>query len=241
MMRACAAVLAFTALLSQGARADVHCYTFRNDAAGVTSLSFAYSPVTGGVVTGVAIDSGKTYPFDGRPWCWNLPAGSSATVTVSGSGVPGWTGKLVLGNGAQTADSGTYLLTGAARAGAPAAAAAAATPAVAASAAVAAAAAGTAPAAAGQAQSCLANAFPNGNRYCLTALKSGLKVRCGTGHTGRSGTLTVEQLTLTCPGRQSLTLLCMEVLGGRQQCDLNEQQICTDEANPRSAADFCAR
>jgi hypothetical protein len=175
MMRACAAVLAFTALLSQAARADVHCYTFRNDAAGVTSLGFAYSPVTGGVVTGVAIDSGKTYPFDGRPWCWNLPAGSSATVTVSGAGVPGWTGKLVLGNGAQTADSGTYVLTGAARAGAP--------PAVAASAAVAAATAGAgsagsappagaaaaAPAADGQAQSCLPNAFPNGNRYCLTA------------------------------------------------------------------------
>jgi len=107
----CAAVLLFVTVLCQSAMAaDAHCYTFRNDSKGVTTLSFSYNQTIGNVVTSAAIDPGKTYPFDGRPWCWNLPDGYTATVTVAGSGAPQWTGNLVLGNGPSTASSGTYVV-----------------------------------------------------------------------------------------------------------------------------------
>jgi hypothetical protein len=216
-------VLVLTVMLSRPAGAEVHCYSFRNDSAGVATLTFAYSPAIGNVVTGVAIDPGKTYPFDGRPWCWNL-SGYTAAVTVSGSGLPGWADKLVLGNGAHTADSGTYVLTATTAATAAVAAAPAARAA--------------APAAATQTPACLPNSYPNNGSYCLTALQTGIQVRCGTGHTGRSGTLTVDYLDLTCANGRKFRLACMNVTGGRQQCDLNDHEMCTDES-PRSAADFC--
>src|SRR6516165_12575452 len=98
--------------LSQAAWADTHCYDFRNDSAAVATLSFSYHPPVGNVITGVAVDPGKTYPFDGRPWCWNLPEGTTATVAVSGPAVPQWKGNLVLGNGTGTAPSGTYVMGG---------------------------------------------------------------------------------------------------------------------------------
>jgi hypothetical protein len=242
--------LALSALLSHTARADVHCYLFRNDASGVTALTFSYSPPMGNVMTGVAIDPGKTYPFDGRPWCWNLPAGSTALVTVAGSGVPRWTGQLVLGNGSRTADSGTYVMGGDAP---PAAAAspsshvvpatamtAAASTSAASAAVVGAPASTTATAAAAPSRTCLPNSFPNGTSYCLTALQSGIQLRCDTSHTGRSGSVTIDHLSLTCPGGQSLKLTCMDGLGGHQLCALGDSQICTIEY-PRSAAEFCPR
>jgi len=105
------AVLALASVLCRSAiAADAHCYTFRNDSAGVTTLSFAYNKPIGNVVTSAAVDPGKTYPFDGRPWCWNLPEGYTASVTVAGSGLPQWSGNLVLGNGPVTAASGTYVV-----------------------------------------------------------------------------------------------------------------------------------
>ena len=48
------------ALLSHPARADTHCYGFRNDSAEVATLSFSYHPSIGNVITGAAIDPGKT-------------------------------------------------------------------------------------------------------------------------------------------------------------------------------------
>src|SRR5215468_387311 len=118
--------------------ADTHCYGFRNDSSEVVALSFAYHPSIGNVITGAALEPGKTYPFDGRPWCWNLPEDTTATVTVGGSGAPQWKGTLVLGNRSGTAPSGTYVV----RAATSAAAAPAATAGAAAAAGVASASAG---------------------------------------------------------------------------------------------------
>jgi len=233
-------VLVLAVILSRPAGADVHCYSFRNDSAGVATLAFAYSPAIGNVVTGVAIDPGKTYPFDGRPWCWNL-SGYTAVVTVSGSGLPGWSDKLVLGNGPHTAESGTYLLTGAAAATAATATAAAVTATATTAATVSAPAARVAAAAtATPTPACLPNSYPNNSSYCLKALQTGIKVRCGAGHTGTSGTLTVDYLDVTCANGRKFKLTCMNVIGGRQQCDLNDHEMCTDES-PRSAAEYCAR
>jgi hypothetical protein len=210
-------------LVPHTARADTHCYGFRNDSAGVATLSFSYHPSTGNVITGAAIEPGKSYPFDGRPWCWNLPEGTTATVTVAGPAAPQWKGTLILGNGTGTAPSGTYVMGGvtstAAAAAAPAAAAA--TPATAPS--------GT----------CLANTYPNNETYCLTALQSDIQLGCGVGHTGISGTIVVNHLTLTCRNGRSLKLTCGTATGGRQKCNLNDHQICTDDS-VRSAADYCA-
>ena len=60
------------ALLSHTARADTHCYDFRNNSAGVAMLSFSYHPSVGNVITGAAVDPGKTYPFDGREYGFAL-------------------------------------------------------------------------------------------------------------------------------------------------------------------------
>ena len=92
------------------ALADTHCYGFRNDSSEVVALSFAYHPSIGNVITGAALEPGKTYPFDGRPWCWNLPEDTTAIVTVVGPGAPQWKGTLVLGNRSGTAPSGTYVV-----------------------------------------------------------------------------------------------------------------------------------
>jgi hypothetical protein len=206
MRLVCAAVLALSVLLLRPARADDHCYLFRNAASGVTTLAFAYSPAVGGVVTGAAIEPGGTYPFDGKPWCWKLPAGTTATVRVTGAGSPGWTGTLVLGNGAPAAASGTYVLGGGDAAKA--------------------------------AQNCLPNSYPNNKVFCLTAVQTGVHVRCGTGHTGISGTMVVDHLSLTCPDGRKWELICANALGGRQVCNLNERQMC-DSENQWSAADHC--
>jgi hypothetical protein len=218
------AVAVALSLVSHTARADTHCYGFRNDSAGVATLSFSYHPSTGNVITGAAIEPGKSYPFDGRPWCWNLPEGTTATVTVAGPAAPQWKGTLILGNGTGTAPSGTYVMGGvtstAAAAAAPAAAAA--TPATAPS--------GT----------CLANTYPNNETYCLTALQSDIQLGCGVGHTGISGTIVVNHLTLTCRNGRSLKLTCGTATGGRQKCNLNDHEICTDDS-VRSAADYCGR
>jgi len=212
------------ALLSHTARADTHCYGFRNDSAEVATLSFSYHPSIGNVITGVAIDPGKTYPFDGRPWCWNLPEGTTATVALVAPAVPQWKGTLVLGNGTGTAPSGTYVMGGGATAAAAATAATAAT---------------VAPAAAATPSgTCLANSYPNSGIYCLTALENGVHVDCGVGHTGVSGLLVVSHLTLRCRNGRNLRLTCGTATGGRQKCDLNDQQICTDDT-VRSAADYC--
>ena len=219
--------------------ADTHCYGFRNDSGEVVALSFAYHPSIGNVITGAALEPGKTYPFDGRPWCWNLPEDTTAIVTVAGPGAPQWKGTLVLGNRSGTAPSGTYVVR--------AATAAAAAPAAAASASVAgAAAAPTAkagPVAASTAvgpDTCLANSYPHNEAYCLTALENDIQLGCGTGHTGISGTIVVSHLTLQCRSGRKFKLTCGTASGGRQKCDLNDQQICTDET-VRSAADYCAR
>jgi hypothetical protein len=211
------AVAVITALLSHTARADTHCYGFRNDSAEVATLSFSYHPSIGNVITGAALDRGKTYPFDGRPWCWNLPEGTTATVTVSGPAVPEWKGALVLGNGTGTAPSGTYVV-GGVTAAAPVAPTAA----------------------AAQSGACLANSYPNSESYCLTALETGVRLGCGVGHTGVSGTITVSHLTLKCRNGRTLKLTCGTATGGRQKCNLNDHEICTDD-NVRSAADYCGR
>jgi hypothetical protein len=216
---ACSAVAVFLALLSHTARADTHCYGFRNDSAVVATLSFSYQPSIGNVITGAAIDPGKTYPFDGRPWCWNLPEGTTATVAVVGPAVPQWKGTLVLGNGTGTAPSGTYVMGGVtAAAGAPVAATAT----------------------TAQSGTCLANTYPNNERYCLTALVPDIHLGCGVGHTGVSGTITVSHLTLKCSNGRSLKLTCGTATGGRQKCNLNDHEICTDDG-VRSAADYCGR
>jgi len=231
--------------------ADTHCYGFRNDSSEVVALSFAYHPSIGNVITGAALEPGKTYPFDGRPWCWNLPEDTTAIVTVAGPGAPQWKGTLVLGNRSGTAPSGTYVVR--------AATAAAAAPAGAVSASVAGAAAGAAsasvagaaaaptakagPVAASTAvgpDTCLANSYANNEAYCLTALENDIQLRCGTGHTGISGTIVVSHLTLQCRSGKKFKLTCGTATGGRQKCDLNDQQICTDET-VRNAADYCAR
>jgi hypothetical protein len=244
-------VAVLVALLSHTARADTHCYGFRNDSTEVVALSFSFHPSTGNVITGAAIDPGKTYPFDGRPWCWNLPEGTTATVTLTGPAVPRWKGTLVLGNGSGTAPSGTYVM-GAASANAPAAGAAgapatataaataaAATAAPAAPATATGAAAAVAPGAAtAKSTACLANPYPNNEAYCLTALETGIQLGCGVGHTGISGTIVVNHLTVKCNNGRSLKLTCGTTTGGRQKCNLNDHAICTDDS-VRSAADFC--
>jgi hypothetical protein len=211
------------AALSQTTWADTHCYGFRNDSDAVATLSFSYHPPVGNVITGAAVDPGKTYPFDGRPWCWNLPEGTTATVTVSGPATPQWKGTLVLGNGAGTTPSGTYVVGGAAAAAAAPVAAIAA----------------TAPPAT-QPGTCLANSYPNNEAYCLTSLASDIHVDCGVGHTGISGSIVVSHLVVKCRNGRSLKLTCGTATGGRQKCNLNDHQICTDDT-VRSAADYCAR
>jgi hypothetical protein len=257
MKLAFGAIAALLPLLCQNARADTHCYTFRNDSDTVAALNFSYQPATGNVITGAALDPGKTYPFDGRPWCWNLPEDVTAVVTVSGTAAPQWKGTLLLGNRTGSAPSGTYVV-GAPKAGsvpaaAPAVSAAAAAPvvgaaaagpkvaAVAAAPAVGAAAAASAvPAAAAQSDPCLANPYPDSDSYCLTALETGVHLNCGVGHTGVSGTLTVSHLTVKCRNGRKLKLTCGTATGGRQKCNLNDQEICTDDY-VRSAADYCGR
>jgi hypothetical protein len=202
-----ALVLALAVFLSRPVRADDHCYLFRNDASSVSTLSFIYSPAVGGVVTGAAVEPGGTYPFDGKPWCWNLPAGTTATVKVTGAGSPGWTGTLVLGNGVAAAASGTYLLGGAK--------------------------------AAAVAQNCLPNAYPNNKNFCLTTVKTGIHLQCATAHTGISGTIVVDHLSLTCPNGRKWELICLNGLGGRQLCNLNDLEMCNSE-NQWSAADYCS-
>jgi len=214
------ATAVFAALLPYVARADTHCYGFRNDSAEVVTLSFSYHPSIGNVITGAAVDPGKAYPFDGRPWCWNLPEGTTATVAVSAPAAPQWKGTLVLGNSTGTAPSGTYVIGAAPAAVAPAVAAA--------------------PAAGKASDVCLANSYPNSEAYCLTALETGIHLGCGVGHTGISGTITVNHLTLKCQNGRTLKLTCGTTTGGRQKCDLNDHEICTDD-NIRSAADYCGR
>ena len=221
---ACGAVVVSMTALSQSARADTHCYGFRNDSAAVATLSFSYRPPVGNVITGVAVDPGKTYPFDGRPWCWNLPEGSTATVVVAGPALPQWKGTLVLGNGTGTTPSGTYVVAGASTAAAVAP---------------------VAPIAAtaqpgNQPGTCLANSYPNNQAYCLTALATDIHVDCGVGHTGISGTIVVSHLAVKCRDGRSLKLTCGTATGGRQKCNLNDHQICTDDT-VRNAADYCAR
>ena len=217
------AVAVLVTALSQTTWADTHCYGFRNDSAAVATLSFSYHPPLGNVITGAAVDPGKTYPFDGRPWCWNLPEGTTATVTASGPVTPQWQGTLLLGNGTGTAPSGTYVLGGASAAAAAAPAApiaAAAHP-------------GTQPG------TCLANSYPDNEAYCLTALETDVHVDCGVGHTGISGGIAVSHLAVKCRNGRSLKLTCGTATGGRQKCNLNDHQICTDDT-VRSAADYCA-
>ena len=221
----------------------------------VVALNFSYQPATGNVITAAALDPGKTYPFDGRPWCWNLPEDVTAVVTVSGTAAPQWKGTLLLGNRTGSAPSGTYVVgapkAGSAAAAAPAVAVAAAAPvagaaaagpkvaAVTAAPAVGAAAAASAvPAAAAQSDQCLANPYPDSDSYCLTALETGVHLNCGIGHTGVSGTLTVSHLTVKCRNGRKLKLTCGTATGGRQKCNLNDQEICTDDY-VRSAADYC--
>jgi hypothetical protein len=211
----------FMALLCQSARADTHCYGFRNDSAVVATLSFTYRPSIGNVITGAALDPGKTYPFDGRPWCWNLPEGTTATVAVSGAATPQWKGTLVLGNGTGSAPSGTYVIGSAAAAVAPAPPAAA-------------------TGAAASSGVCLANSYPNNETYCLTALETDISLGCGVGHTGISGSIVVNHLTVKCHNGRSLKLTCGTTTGGRQKCNLNDHEICTDD-NVRNAADYCGR
>lgn len=226
--------------LAHNARADTHCYGFRNDSNAVVTLTFSYRPAIGNVITGAAIDPGKTYPFDGRPWCWNLPEGVTATVTVPAPAAPQWKGSLVLGNSAGSAPSGTYVI-GAASSAAAAAPAAAAASAAAAPAVAAAATAAPAPApAAPPPAACLANSFPNNDAYCLTGLEDGIAVGCGVGHTGISGTIVVSHLTLQCRNGRKLKLTCGTTTGSRQKCDLNDHEICTDD-HISNAAEYCAR
>jgi hypothetical protein len=235
----CGTLAMLLTLWAEAAHADTHCYTFRNDSSGIATLGFSYHPAVGNSIVGVAVEPGKTYPFDGRPWCWNLPEGVTATVAVSGPATPQWEGSLVLGNTAGSAPSGTYVV------GAPSAVSAAPAAASAASAAPAAAtAASAAPAAASAASAapaanCVANSFPGNDAYCLTGLESDIKLGCGVGHTGISGTIVVSHLTLQCHSGRKLTLTCGTTTGGRQKCDLNDHEICTDE-HVRNAADYCA-
>lgn len=236
MKFACGALAALILLQCQVARADIHCYDFRNDSGGVVALAFSYHPATGNVITGAALEAGKSYPFDGRPWCWNLPEGTTATVAVSGAAAPQWKGTLVLGNGPGTAPSGTYVV-GAAK---PAAVAPSVPPAATAVTATAATAAIAATAATAQADNCLANTYPNNAGYCLTALENDVRIQCGIGHTGVSGNIVVSHLSLKCHNGKSLKLTCRTVTGGRQKCDLNDHEICTDES-VRNAADYCGR
>jgi hypothetical protein len=233
--------------------ADTHCYGFRNDSSEVVALSFAYHPSIGNVITGAALEPGKTYPFDGRPWCWNLPEDTTAIVTVAGPGAPQWKGTLVLGNRSGTAPSGTYVVRAATPAAAAPAAAAGAAAGAASVSAAGAAGASTAKAApatskatpvaastAAGPDTCLANSYPNNEAYCLTALENDIQLGCGTGHTGISGTIVVSHLTLQCRSGRKFKLTCGTATGGRQKCDLNDHQICTDET-VRNAADYCAR
>jgi hypothetical protein len=219
MKLASGAVAVLLAVLGESASADTHCYTFRNDSTEVATLTFSYQPAIGNVITGAALDPGKTYPFDGRPWCWNLPEEITATVAASGAATAQWKGTLVLGNKAGTAPSGTYVLGGTkTSAAAPVAS--------------------TAAVAGAQSDPCLANPFPHNDAYCLTALETGKPLSCGVGHTGVSGTIIVSHLTLKCRNGKKLKLTCGTATGGRQKCNLNDPEICTDES-VRSAADYC--
>jgi hypothetical protein len=128
-------------------------------------------------------------------------------------------GTLVLGNGTGTAPSGTYVVGGATAAAAAPVAATAAT---------------------AQSDSCLANSYPNSDAYCLTALERDIHLSCGVGHTGISGSIVVYHLTLKCRNGRTLKLTCGTATGGRQKCNLNDHQICTDDG-VRSAADYCTR
>ena len=221
MWRSAPAITAvLLALLCQTARADTHCYGFRNDSAVVATLSFTYHPSIGNVITGAALDPGKTYPFDGRPWCWNLPEGTTATVAVSGPAAPQWKGALVLGNGTGNAPSGTYVIGSAASAVAPAPPAA--------------------PTGGTASGACLANSYPANDTYCLTALHTDIPLGCGVGHTGISGTIVVDHLTVKCHNGRTFKLTCGTTTGGRQKCNLNDHAICTDDS-VRSAADYCGR
>ena len=73
-----------------------------------------------------------------------------------------------------------------------------------------------------------------------TAITNCTTVDCGVGHTGISGTIVVSHLAVKCSNGRSLKLTCGTATGGRQKCNLNDHQICTDDT-VRSAADFCAR
>ena len=224
------ALVALLSLQCRLANADIHCYDFRNDSGAVATLAFSYHPALGNVITGAALESGKSYPFDGRPWCWNLPEGTTATVAVSGAAAPAWKGTLVLGNGPNTAPSGTYVIGGvkttAVTPAVPSAGAAAVAP--------------VAATAGAQADNCLANTYPDNGGYCLTALENDVRIQCGVGHTGVSGNIVVSHLTVECHSGKSLKLSCRTVTGGRQKCDLNDHEICTDE-NVRNAAEYCGR
>jgi hypothetical protein len=101
-------------------------------------------------------------------------------------------------------------------------------------------AAAAASAAAAQADGCLANTYPNNAAYCLTALETDVRIQCGIGHTGVSGNIRVNHLTVKCHSGKSLKLTCRTVTGARQKCDLNDHEICTDE-NVRNAAEYCGR
>ena len=86
---------------------------------------------------------------------------------------------------------------------------------------------------------CLANSYPDNEAYCLTALETDVHVDCGVGHTGISGGIAVSHLAVKCRNGRSLKLTCGTATGGRQKCNLNDHQICTDDT-VRSAADYCA-
>jgi hypothetical protein len=50
----------------------------------------------------------------------------------------------------------------------------------------------------------------------------------------------VSHLTVKCRNGKKLKLTCGTTTGGRQKCNLNDHEICTDES-VRSAADYCGR
>jgi len=226
--------IAVLAACSQCAWADTHCYTFRNDSPGVTTLTFSYNQTVGNVITSAAIDPGRTFPFDGHPWCWNLPDAISATVAVSGTGAPGWKGELVLGNGTTAAPTGTYAVVGVPPISAKPAPAPAPNvpPAVIAPAAVA------APPASTGSETCITNAYPNNAVYCLTSNQTGIRLGCGMGHTGISGSIVISRLALTCKDGRKFKLTCTPGLHGTQLCNVDESEMCTG-SNPWNAGDYC--
>jgi len=88
------------------------------------------------------------------------------------------------------------------------------------------------------AASCLPNSYPDNQAFCLTAVKTGIHPQCGTGHTGISGTIVVDRLSLTCPDGRKWELICVNALGSRQLCNLNEREMCNSE-NQWGAAAHC--